>query len=343
MRPKYRYLTMILGCALLALTSNSSQAQALLTDISVHDPVMIRQDSVYHLFCTGRGIASWTSTDMQHWKAEQPVFATPPQWAVNAVAGFKGHIWAPDISYYNGQYYIYYSVSAFGKNTSCIGVATNKTLNAASPDYVWVDHGKLIESVPGKTNWNAIDPNLVVDKDSTPYLVFGSFWGGLKIVKLNKDRLSLAQSLNNIPTIASRIVGAVAVNPKTLDDNPVDAGSNAIEAPFIFKKGKYFYLFFSAGYCCKGPKSTYKMMVGRSEKLSGPYLDHDSNDLAHGGGTVLLAGDENWYGVGHNAVCSFDGTDYLVYHGYDAADKGISKLRITQLIWAKGWPIAKIK
>lgn len=162
-------------------------------------------------------------------------------------------------------------------------------------------------------------------------------------MKLNKDRLSLAQSLNNTPTIASRIVGAVAVNSKAVDENPVDAGGNAIEAPFIFKKGKYYYLFFSVDYCCKGPKSTYKMMVGRSKKLLGPYLDHNSKDLAHGGGTVLLAGDENWYGVGHNAVCSFDGTDYLVYHGYDAADKGISKLRITKLTWAKGWPIAKVK
>ena len=325
------------------LLIHSSRAQTLPTDISVHDPVMIRQDSVYHLYCTGRGIASWSSADMKHWKAEQPVFATPPQWAVDAVPGFKGHIWAPDISFYNGLYYLYYSVSAFGKNTSCIGVVTNKTLDTASPDYLWTDHGKLIQSIPGQTNWNAIDPNLVVDKDGTPYLSFGSFWGGLKIVKLNKDRISLAQSLAGIPTIASRILAASTENPKAVDDNPVDAGGNAIEAPFIFKKGSYYYLFFSADYCCKGPKSTYKMMIGRSKKLLGPYVDKDNTRLAQGGGSVLLAGDENWYGVGHNAVCTFDGTDYLIYHGYDAADKGISKLRITKLTWSKGWPVALVK
>jgi arabinan endo-1,5-alpha-L-arabinosidase len=296
------------------------------TNISVHDPVMIKQDSVYHLYCTGKGIASWSSTDMLHWKAEKPIFADPPQWAIDSVPGFKGHIWAPDISYYNGLYYLYYSVSAFGKNTSCIGVATNKTLNTTSPEYKWVDHGKLIQSVPGKTNWNAIDPNFITDKDGTPYLAFGSFWGGLKIIKLNQDRTSLAQSLDQLPTIASRKA------------NPSNTGANAIEAPFIFRKGNYYYLFVSVDYCCKGPKSTYKMLVGRSKKLIGPYLDKEGRRMEYGGGSVLLAGDKDWYGVGHNAVCSFNGTDYLIYHGYDAADNGISKLRIDQLNWIKGWP-----
>src|SRR5690348_2926684 len=80
-------------------------AQELRTDISVHDPVMIKQDSVYYLFCTGQGISMWSSVDMVHWKAEKQVFDTAPAWAQNIVPGFKNHIWAPDISYYNGQYY----------------------------------------------------------------------------------------------------------------------------------------------------------------------------------------------------------------------------------------------
>jgi arabinan endo-1,5-alpha-L-arabinosidase len=65
-------------------------------------------------------------------------------------------------------YYLYYSVSAFGKNTSAIGVATNTTLHPNDQAYKWVDHGKVIQSVPGKTNWNAIDPNLITDKDGAP-------------------------------------------------------------------------------------------------------------------------------------------------------------------------------
>jgi len=328
---------------LVLLIGGVSYSQEIKTRISVHDPVIIKQDSIYHLFCTGWGIASWRSKDMVNWTMEKPVFANAPQWAIDAVPGFKGHIWAPDISYYNGQYYLYYSVSAFGKNTSCIGVATNKTLDTASADFKWTDHGKLIQSVPQKTNWNAIDPNLIVDNDGTPYLAFGSFWGGLKIVKLNRDRISLAQSLDGIPTIATRVKNIKqSNNPPAVDDNPVDAGGNAIEAPFIYKKGKYFYLFASADYCCKGPQSTYKMIVGRSKHLLGPYTDEEGAKMSMGGGSIVLEGDKNWYGVGHNAVGAFDGTDYLVFHGYDASDKGKSKLIIGKITWEKGWPKVKI-
>lgn len=315
-------------------------AQELRTDISVHDPVMTRQDSTYYIFCTGNGIAMWSSGDRIHWKAEKPVFAAPPQWAVDAIPGFKGHIWAPDISFYNGQYYLFYSVSAFGKNTSAIGVTTNTTLHTNDPAYKWVDHGKVIQSIPGKTNWNAIDPNLITDKDGTPYLVFGSFWDGLKLVKLNKDRLSMAGDLNNIPTIATRRKAA-SENLPAVDGNPVDAGGNAIEAPFIFKHDQYFYLFASIDYCCKGPKSTYKMIIGRSKKLQGPYLDKEGIAMNKGGGSILLAGDKEWYGVGHNGVSTFDGVDYIIFHGYDAADRGISKLRIERLDWDDGWPVIR--
>jgi arabinan endo-1,5-alpha-L-arabinosidase len=315
-------------------------AQELKTGISVHDPVILKQDSTYYIFCTGKGIAMWSSVDRLHWKAEKPVFEIAPQWAVDTIPGFKNHIWAPDISYYKGLYYLYYSVSAFGKNTSAIGVATNTTLNPANPAYKWVDHGKVIQSIPGKTNWNAIDPNLITDNDGSPYLIFGSFWDGLKLVKLTNDRLSVAGSIDNLPTVATRKKDSSAHLP-AVDGNPVDAGGNAIEAPFIYKHGKYFYLFASIDYCCKGPQSTYKMIIGRSRNLKGPYLDKDGVAMNKGGGTILLAGDKNWYGVGHNAVAQFDGTDYIIFHAYDAADRGISKLRIEKLNWENNWPVVQ--
>jgi len=279
---------------------------------------------------------------MKSWKSEKPVFASAPQWAVEAITTFKGHIWAPDISYFNGEYYLYYSVSAFGKNTSCIGLATNKTLDPNDPQFKWVDQGKVIQSFPGKTNWNAIDPNLISDEKGTPYLTFGSFWDGLKMVKLSPDAKSIAEDINKISTIASRKTDPNAPNPPSVDNNPVDAGGNAIEAPFIFRKGKYYYLFASIDYCCKGVNSTYKMIVGRAEKVTGPYHDQSGKSMANGGGTILLAGDTNWHGVGHNAVISIDGTDYLIFHGYDAHDSGKPKLNIRKLDWDKdGWPLVK--
>jgi len=139
---------------------------------------------------------------MKTWKKEKPVFTKAPEWAVDSVKGFKGHIWAPDISYFNGEYYLYYSISAFGKNTSCIGLATNKTLNPSDPEFAWIDHGLIIQSIPNKTNWNAIDPNLIVDKNNVPYLSFGSFWDGLKMVRLTPDAKKVDMDITQIPTIA---------------------------------------------------------------------------------------------------------------------------------------------
>ena len=257
------------------------------------------------------------------------MFAKAPEWAVQTILGFKGHIWAPDISFHNGQYYLYYAVSAFGKNTSAIGVATNKTLDTTSKDFKWVDHGKVIQSVPNRDMWNAIDPNLIVDEKGTPWLTFGSFWNGIKLVKLNNDLLSIAQP-EEWYSVASR--------PRNYILPDSVAGDAAIEGPFIFKKDNYYYLFVSFDYCCRGPKSTYKMMVGRSEHVYGPYMDRDGVPMNVGGGSLVLEGDTNWHGVGHNAVANLNGTDYLIFHGYDAHDNGKSKLRIEKLVWFNGWP-----
>ncbi|HLL41728.1 MAG TPA: arabinan endo-1,5-alpha-L-arabinosidase [Segetibacter sp.] len=295
----------------------------------VHDPVMIKQGNTYYLFCTGFGISVFSSNDLKNWKREKPVFNDAPQWAVNVIPGFKGHIWAPDISFHNGQYYLYYSVSAFGKNTSAIGVATNKTLNPASPDFKWIDHGKLIQSVPGRDMWNAIDPNLIKDENNASWLVFGSFWNGMKLVKLNNSLTAVAQP-EEWYTVSARKRDFI------LPDSV--AGDAAIEAPFIFKKGKYYYQFVSWDYCCRAEKSTYKVVVGRSEKVYGPYLDKDGVSMNLGGGSLLIEGNKDWFGAGHSSAYTFDGTDYLIFHGYDAADKGKSKLRIEKLTWLNDWP-----
>lgn len=303
---------------------------AMAQEIRVHDPVMIRQNNTYYLFCTGMGINVFSSSDMKSWQREKPVFDAAPSWAVEAIPGFKGHIWAPDISFYNGKYYLYYSVSAFGKNTSCIGLATNTTLDPKDKDFKWVDHGKVIQSVPGRDLWNAIDPNLAFDERGQPWLTFGSFWSGIKLVRLKADLQEPA-----VPeewyTISKR-----ARSYKTADPNP---GEAAVEAPFIFKKNSYYYLFVSFDFCCRGMESTYKIGVGRSEKIQGPYVDKDGVRLDEGGGTIVLQGDNAWPGVGHNAVCTFDGMDYLVFHAYDAADEGKPKLKIKKLQWENGWPV----
>ena len=307
----------------------SQQPTLPINETIVHDPVMIQQDGTYYLFCTGHGISMFSSKDLKQWKKERPVFETAPVWVKSIVPDFKNHIWAPDISYHNGTYYLYYSVSAFAKNTSAIGLATNKTLNPEDKNYKWTDHGILIQSVPNRDLWNAIDPNLILDQNNIAWLSFGSFWNGLKMVKLNPDLLSVAQPEEWF-TIAKR------ERSFNLDDK--EPGDAALEAPFIFRKNEYYYLFLSWDLCCRGEKSTYKIVVGRSKDVQGPYIDESGKPLNEGGGTIVLQGNNNWYGVGHNGTYTFNGKDYMVFHAYDASMKGTPKLKIKEIQWQDGWP-----
>ncbi len=315
---------------------NMGCAQDMTTSPMVHDPVMIKQGTMYYLFCTGMGISVFSSPDMKSWKKEAPVFKKSPGWTFREVTDFKGHIWAPDISFHNGKYYLFYSVSSFAKNTSCIGLATNKTLDPSSPDFSWIDEGLVVQSVPGRDMWNAIDPNLITDDEGNNWLTFGSFWNGIKLVRLTDNLKSIEQSPQDWHTICSR--------PRSFNIHDTKPGDGAVEAPFLFKKGKYYYLFVSFDYCCRGKDSNYKIMIGRSEKVTGPYLDKEGERMDQGGGSLLLAGNHKWPGVGHNSVYTFNNQDYIIFHGYDAQDDGKPKLLVRPLSWdEKGWPSTSLE
>jgi beta-xylosidase len=299
----------------------------------VHDPVVIKQKDTYYLYGTGKGISVLSSKDLKNWQPEPPIFKEKPHWVDAVVPNFDNHIWAPDISFHNNTYYLYYSVSAFAKNTSAIGVATNTTLNPKDPAYKWIDHGIVMQSQPNRDMWNAIDPNLIFDDSNTPWLTFGSFWEGLKMVKLNPDLKSITNP-QEWHTIAKR--------KRTFDLLDTDPGDAALEAPFIFKKKGYYYLFLSWDLCCRGDKSTYKVVVGRSKNPTGPYLDKTGKSLAEGGGSLVVEGDENYFGVGHNSVYTFDNKDYIFYHGYEKKSNGTPKLIVKELLWdTEDWPSLK--
>ena len=299
--------------------------------IDVHDPVMAKEGASYYVFSTGPGITFYSSANMRDWKPEGRVFAGEPEWARRAAPSFNGHIWAPDIARHNGKYYLYYSVSGFGKNTSGIGVTVNRTLDPRSPEYKWEDQGMVLQSVPGRDDWNAIDPNIVEDDKGIGWMAFGSFWSGLKLARLNSDWTRLAEP-QEWHSIARRERPA---------STPADeAGPAQIEAPFIFRKNGYYYLFASWGLCCKGAQSTYLVVVGRAKSVTGPYLDKAGKDMNAGGGSLVLAGDKNWQGVGHNSAYTIDGKDLLVLHAYETADNYKQKLKILDMKWdADGWPL----
>ena len=316
-----------------ALLAGPVAAQHL--EVRVHDPVMVEADGTYYLFNTGRGIGVMASEDMETWERLPPVFEEPPAWALEMIPRFRGHIWAPDISYHDGTYYLYYSASSFGSNNSAIGVATNTTLDPDDPAFEWVDHGPVVRSVRGRDMFNAIDPNLVEDDDGNAWLTFGSFWNGIKLFRLADDRLAPADP-------PEREWHTVASRHRYWKLDEADAGdtlSSAIEAPFIFRKDGWYYLFASWDRCCQGVNSTYKIVVGRARQVTGPYLDRTGEPMRLGGGTLVVKGDSAWAGVGHNAAYTFDCTDYLVFHGYDISDNGRSKLWIEEITWdQEGWP-----
>jgi arabinan endo-1,5-alpha-L-arabinosidase len=293
-------------------------------DVSpIHDPAIIRQGATYYLFASNRFaqklVPMFCSPDLRRWTLCGNVFDRVPEWALEEVSGARG-IWAPDIAYLRGRYHLYYSVSTFGKNRSVIGLATNLTLDPTSPEYRWVDEGKVVGSTP-EDDWNAIDANLAVDEKGRPWLAWGSFWGGIKMRRVDPETGKLSAEDTKLYSLASR-------RPQQ---------PPAIEAPFIVRKGGYHYLFVSFDRCCRGKDSTYKIMVGRARKITGPYLDKEGTPMMEGGGTLLLEGGEAWRGPGHQAVLFDSSADLLVFHAYDAAT-GRPRLQISTMVWEDGWP-----
>jgi arabinan endo-1,5-alpha-L-arabinosidase len=227
------------------------------------------------------------------------------------------------VHYINGRYCLYYSASSFGSQRSLIGLATNVTLDPADPNYRWTDEGKVIESREGMA-FNAIDAAIVTDRDGRVWMTFGSFWGGIMMVKLDPETGKPFKDNPEVMPLARRA-----------------AAPNAIEAPYIIFRQGYYYLFVSFDHCCRGVESDYKIMVGRSKAVTGLYVDAEGKEMLKGGGTLVLEGDKRWKGPGHNSVLNDRGMFYLVHHAYDAENRGRPALHIRPLTWTDhGWPRA---
>lgn len=292
----------------------------------VHDPTIIKDGDTFYLFSTRAGIAVRCSKDLVEWRLCGDVFAHLPGWAVTDVPGLRG-IWAPDISYFNGRYHLYYSASTFGSNRSSIGLAINQTLDPTSSKYRWEDQGKIISSV--KTDdWNAIDPNIVIDEQGEPWMSFGSFWSGIKMRKIDAATGKLSTSDTKLYSLASR--------PRSAEL------PGAIEAPAIVRRNGYYYLFVSFDFCCRGVESTYNIRVGRAKQVTGPYLDRAGKDMMAEGGTLVISGGKRWRGPGHCTILRDQNEDKLVYHAYDATARGVSTLRINTINWEADWPTVSV-
>lgn len=291
-------------------------------DIRTHDPsTIIRDGDRYWVFHTGPGCKTEFSTDLKTWHVGAPVFPQPLSWWKKSVPNSNFDVWAPDVIRIGDEFFLYYSFSVFGKKTSAIGLAVNRTLNPDSPDFHWRDEGPVIET--GKAqDYNAIDPAVCFDERGRLWLIFGSYWTGIKALQLN-------------PKTGKRIAPDSEIHSLAAGRAP----STAIEASYVYRHDTNFFLFVNWGQCCQGTNSTYVVGVGRSGAITGPYLDRDGEDLRRGGGSVFLKSDGRFIGPGHIGIFREKGVEWCSHHFYDADDNGRPKLRIEKLGWdEQGWP-----
>jgi arabinan endo-1,5-alpha-L-arabinosidase len=304
-----------------------------------HDPSIAKEGKTYYVFATTSKSEEGQfpircSNDLLNWKLCGFVFDKIPGW-IQQISPKTRDLWAPDISFYGGRYHLYYAYSLFGTNSSGIALATNETLDPSSPKYHWKDEGLVLKSTAGTDNFNAIDPNLVLDEKGQPWLSFGSFWTGIKMRRLDPATGKLSTADSNLYSLAERAKPAIPEPPKP----GLPADWQAIEAPFIVHHDGYFYLFVSFDLCCRGTRSNYRIMVGRARVVTGPYLDADGTPMIQGGGTQLLKPNSRWVGPGGESVLLRPEGDLLVFHAYDAMT-GKPALQISTLTWADGWPHA---
>jgi arabinan endo-1,5-alpha-L-arabinosidase len=302
-----------------------------------HDPSIAKDGDTWYLFGTANGpvrkgeLPIRCSNDLHVWRMCGYVLDKIPEWIRKESPETK-ELWAPDISYFNGEYHLYYAFSVFGKNTSGIALLTNKTLNPKSADFHWVDRGLVLRSRL-EDDFNAIDPNLVLDEKGQPWLSFGSFWTGIKMRRIDAKTGLLSAEDAKIYSLATR------KRPDNPPPNPPELPGDwqAVEAPFIIRHGDFFYLFVSFDLCCRGTKSNYKTMVGRSQSVTGPYVDAAGKPMLDGGGTPLLLGNKRWLGPGGESLLQQKDGDIIVFHAYDGTS-GDAYLQISTVAWVDGWP-----
>jgi arabinan endo-1,5-alpha-L-arabinosidase len=329
----------LVGCAgltpqgLSVLQSTSLAVNSLLGDtFPVRDPSVLLEKGTYYLFSTDAGgetpdqhLPIRCSTDRVTWRVCGQVFTAIPAWVQQAVPGIQG-IWAPDISYFQGLYHLYYVGSLLHTQTSVIGMATNTTLDPADPAYKWVDHGQVLASHNGD-GFNALDPNIFIDSNQKIWLTYGSYWSGIKQRQIDPATGMLLAS--------NPVRYQLAARP--------DISGDPIEGASLVEHGGYYYLFLSVDHCCENSFSEddYKQMVGRSTSPNGPFVDAEGVPLMAGGGSILIEGNSGWRAPGGGTVYldSQSGNDMIVFHALDMDQDGNAGLWLKTVSWQNGWPV----
>jgi arabinan endo-1,5-alpha-L-arabinosidase len=312
--PLLRHSLFVFFCATVAVSTASAALWNLTGAVVTHDPSIIKEGSTWWVFETGVGLPVKFSSNGTAWKQGARLFNSTPSWwntyVPNNVRDSK--VWAPDIRKFGNRTYCYYSISVFGKNTSAIGLSSCSSIAAGD----WRDDGVVISSKAGVNAYNAIDPNLTVDASGNPWLVFGSWFDGIHIVRLNTSTM---KPTGTIFSIAKR--------------------SGGIEGASLVYVNGFYYLFVSIDVCCNGVNSTYKIAYGRSTNITGPYVDKNGAAMSSGNCTIMDAGNARWKGPGGQSVYQNGSAWVIVRHSYDANNNGTPTMLINDLFWdSSKWP-----
>jgi arabinan endo-1,5-alpha-L-arabinosidase len=306
---------------------------------AVHDPSIAVEDGRLYLFSTDTGAQPGYAGNLlvRCGDATNTTFALCgqifssmseiPWW--RSYAPTATNIWAPDVTFFAGLWHVYFAISEFGKPNSVIGLVTRSTLSPSSNE-VWSDQGPILTS-NGTEGFNAIDPSIVLDAGGDTWMVWGSFWEGVFLGKVDAATGQMDSAVKPV-NIANRA-----------------DGTDALEGAFLVERRGLYFLFLSWGVCCRGAQSTYEVRVGRSSTISGPYVDKAGVSLLAGGGTHLLGGDNSggpdfgWAAGGGQSLLretvNASVTTWVV-HGYDGAS-GDPWANVLGLEWgADGWPAA---
>ncbi|KAF9042310.1 arabinanase [Panaeolus papilionaceus] len=305
-----------------------AEPQHVTGDTAVHDPTMCKDSSgVYYVFSTARGLEIRTSKDRIDWKLIGKVWPNGAPWTDKYTNTSNGVLWAPDCTYVDGQFILYYSASTSGSQNSGIFLAKSNTGQPGSsfafkmgtdshlPTGAFSNEG-LITSTSSSNNYNAIDPNLLIDNDNW-FLSLGSFWTGIKSMTLNRGTGKPVNS--TITPLAQRTTN-----------------NGAVEGSAMFKYGNYYYLFTSWDKCCQGVNSTYNIRVGRSNSPTDGFVDKSGVALTSGGGSPVLEGHGNIHGPGGQDLMMDGDVPIIIYHYYTSAG---NNLGINRLDFSSGWPV----
>jgi len=288
---------------LITLAVAASIAFALDGQIGIHDPsTIVKCNGKYYTW--GTGGAGLVSDDGWTWRRG----ANLPRRGL-----------APDVIHIGDRYYVYVAANIGAQPKAAVNMIWSKTLDPDSPDYKW-EEGGVVATSNGVEDSNAIDPGVFLDpNDGHLWLTYGSYFGYIRLVQLD-------------PKTGKR------VNP---NDQPRDLAINCEASDMFFHDG-WYYLLGTHGSCCRGADSGYNIRVGRSRKVTGPYLDPDGVDMIQGGGKMLIGSGGRFIGPGHFGLLDFgDGVQKFSMHWEADLDRGgASVLDIRPLLWKDGWPSA---